>query len=119
MRICVADCREKIQRSEVVVLHAHVGSRGLTVAISPCIRGWRVSERKGFAHRSVTETDFALLGPWMSATEVLYHRRACVQADGVAGGAVTWRRLAPPGTQGDNAWTSTLTRCRARVRRQG
>ncbi|ABC83374.1 PcfJ domain-containing protein [Anaeromyxobacter dehalogenans] len=76
MRSCVTDYREKIQRGEAVVFHAQVGSRGLTIAISPCMGGWRVSEWKGFANRPVTETEVALLGPWMRAREILHHPRA-------------------------------------------
>jgi hypothetical protein len=59
MRNCVADYRNMVERGDLVV--------PITIAIRPYMSGWRLSEWKGFANRSLTPSEVAALRPWMQA----------------------------------------------------
>jgi hypothetical protein len=67
MRNCVADYRNMVERGDLVVFSARVEGRPITIAIRPYMSGWRLSEWKGFANRSLTPSEVAALRPWMQA----------------------------------------------------
>jgi hypothetical protein len=76
MSNCVASYQPRIERGDFVVLTAKVDGNRITIAVQPCMTGWRLHEWKGFANRRVEPSEIEALRPWMRANGIADSWRA-------------------------------------------